>query len=96
MNDTRLRTLGQRLVCCEAPEAVPDAVRIGYSKEIARRLMAPEGSVPWLTLPKAIQENQDMLAVASGQDAELLRGVLHYLIGRAEEAATVLELTPTF
>lgn len=85
--DERLRSLGQRLVYCEAPDVMDEAARQEGDTAIARRLMAEPGSVPWLTLPKAIEEAGDMLAVSSGADVALLSDLLEYLRQRADIAA---------
>lgn len=88
--DRRLKTLGERLVYVEAPDTLPAQKRAAYDVAIAERLMAADGSVPWLTLPKAITETNDMLAVASGSEADLLRDLHDYLVQRSEEAGALL------
>src|SRR5579871_20434 len=60
--DERLRALGQRLVFVEAPHVMAQSARQDYEIAIARRLMAGDGTVPWLTFPKAIEEADDLLA----------------------------------
>ncbi|MCG8594181.1 MAG: exodeoxyribonuclease I [Kiloniellales bacterium] len=87
--DERLRSLGQRLIYCEAPDVMEEAARQDYDTVIARRLMAEPGSVPWLTLPKAIEEAGDMLAVSSGSDVALLSDLLEYLRQRADAAVAL-------
>ncbi|WP_299809726.1 exonuclease domain-containing protein [uncultured Roseibium sp.] len=72
--DPRYKGLGQRLIYSEAPEVLPDDMRFRFDEAVARRLVNNEGSVPWLTLSKAIEEGQDLLATAVGSDAELLKG----------------------
>jgi exodeoxyribonuclease I len=89
--DERLRSLGQRLVYVEAPDAMSETVRRDSDAAIARRLMAVEGSAPWLTIPKAIAEADDLLAVASGSEAALLTGHRDHLRQQAEWAASLLD-----
>ena len=88
--DERLRSLGQRLIYVEAPDAMTESARREYETAIAGRLMGADGSVPWLTFPKAIEEVDDLLAVANDSKNELLTELRHYLIQRAEEAVALL------
>ncbi len=74
LGNERLRALGNRLVYSDAPQIMPDAVRREYDLAIARRLLAEPGSVPWLTLPQALTEAEDLLTQAEGEEAILLRG----------------------
>ena len=90
LSDERLKSLGQRLIYVEAPDVMLESTRRDYDVAIARRLMAADGAVPWLTFPKAIEDTGDMLAVASGSETALLNELRHYLSQRADEAAAVL------
>jgi hypothetical protein len=67
-----------------------ESARRDYDIAIARRLMASDGAVPWLTFPKAFEDTGDMLAVANGSEAVLLNELRHYLSQRADEAAVML------
>ena len=88
--DERLKALGQRLIHTEAPHVMSEPDRREFDTVIARRLMTAEGTVPWLTLPKAIEEANDLLAVAAAAEATLLSELRDYLTQRAEEAAALL------
>jgi exodeoxyribonuclease-1 len=88
--DERLRVLGQRLVFVEAPHVMAEADCRDYEIAIARRLMAADGSVPWLTFPKAIEEADDLLAGASAPERELLAELRHHLIDQAEAASSLI------
>ena len=88
--DPRLQILGGRLLYTEAPEAMPAASLTSYRADVARRLLADEVTVPWLTLPKAIRETDELLAGSTGATASLLRGLQEYLGGRSEEAKTIV------
>jgi exodeoxyribonuclease-1 len=90
LSDERLRSLGQRLVYVEAPDVMTEAARRDYDVAIARRLMAADGTVPWLTLSKALAEADGMLAGAEGPELTLLTGHRDYLRQRAEWAASLL------
>lgn len=88
--DERLRSLGQRLIFVEAPQTMHDAARRDYEMAIARRLMEDDGTVPWLTLHKAIEEANDMIAVAEGAERALLTDLRDYLVQRVDNAAALL------
>lgn len=90
LSDARLQELGERLIHTEAPEIMPPSARSDHEAGVARRLMAAEGIVPWLTLPKALIDTDDFLAVASGAEAALLRDLRDYLIQRTEEARELI------
>lgn len=90
LSDERLRSLGQRLVYIESPGVMADSARQEYDIAIARRLMAEDGTVPWLTFPKAIEEVGDLLAVADGSESALLTDLREYLTQRADAANAIL------
>ena len=87
LTDKRAEKLAKRLLYEEAPSALLSAVRGKLDVAIARRLMGEDGPVPWLTLPKALTDTSDMLAVASGEDAKLLAELQNYLVDRSDEAS---------
>ena len=84
--DPRLQILGERLLYTEAPEAMPAEGLTSYRADVAKRLLADEGTVPWLTLSKAIRETDDLLAGSTDAEASLLKGLRGYLLERVEEA----------
>ena len=84
--DARLQVLGERLLYTEAPDAMPAEGLTSYRVDMARRLMAGEGTVPWLVLPKAIRETDELLASSTGGETSLLRRLRDYLVRRSEEA----------
>ena len=88
--DPRLRVLGERLLYTEAPEVMPADGLTRYRADVARRLLADEGTVPWLALPKAIRETDELLAGSIGDEAALLRGLRNYLGRRVEEAKAMI------
>ena len=58
LSDARLKLLGERLLYTEAPEATPAYDRSRHEANVAKRLMAEEGTVPWRTLPQAVRETE--------------------------------------
>ena len=89
--DPRLQVFGERLLYTEAPEVTPAEGLTSYRRDAARRLLADEGTVPWLTLPKAIRETDELLAGSTGREASLLRGLWDYLVGKAEDAKLLMD-----
>ena len=88
--DPRLQVLGERLLYTEAPDVMPANGLTNYRADVANRLLADEGSVPWRTLSKAIRKTDELLADSTDSEASLLRGLRDYLGRRIEEAkATV-------
>lgn len=90
LSDARLQVLGERLIYTEAPEVMTASALNDHKIAFARRLMAAEGTVPWLTLPKAIADTEGFLADAGGPEAALLRDLYEYLDQRAEEASALI------
>ena len=82
--DARLQILGERLLYTESPEVMDDSQLSRYRADVARRLLAEEGTVPWLTLPQAIRETDELLAGLTGADAVFLKDLQAYFIGRVE------------
>ena len=66
---------------------LPSVVHEKLDVAIARRLMGEDGPVPWLTLPRALTDTGDMLAVASGEETTLLAELQSYLVDRSDEAS---------
>ena len=91
LGDGRLRELGQRLVFVEAPHLMSEAIRRKFEIACARRMMGADGTVPWLTFPRAIEEADDLIAAgANAAERALLAELRHYLTERAEAAALLI------
>ena len=90
-SDDRLRELGMRLIHAEHPEVLSDPVRTQYDLALAERLAGGDGEEPWLTLPKAIQQADDMLRVAQEDEKEFLREHRSYLASRLEACVEHLQ-----
>jgi exodeoxyribonuclease-1 len=79
IDDPRLHEFAHRLIYFENPELLPAAKSANLKAWIAERVLTDDESVPWMTVPKAMRETDDMLADASGDEAELLREVKIFL-----------------
>ena len=88
--DARLRALGERLLYAEAPQALEGNARSRHEAETAKRLLADDDSLPWLTLRQAIRKTDDLLASAAGAEASLLGGLRDYLSKRLEGAERIV------
>ena len=82
--DPRLQILGERLLYSESPKEVDESQLSRYRANVARRLLAEEGTVPWFTLPQAMRETDELLAGLTGADAALLQDLRAYFTGRVE------------
>ena len=88
--DPRLQILGERILYSESPEVMDESQLSRYRADVDRRLLAEEGTVPWLTLPQAIRETDELLAGLTGAAASLLNGLRDYLARKAEEAGALM------
>lgn len=72
--DGRFRRLGRRLIYVERPDLLRAADRAALDVEVARRLRGGEGDFPWMTLPRAAAELEELIAGAPQMEQEgLLR-----------------------
>lgn len=88
--DARLRTLGRRLIHTERPDLLPLLDCQEHDRACARRLLGADGDVPWLTLPKALQQLDDILRECAPCDVGLLTDHRDYLTRCAQQASTLL------
>jgi exodeoxyribonuclease-1 len=79
IQDGRLRELGQRLAHCERPDLLDQETRRAHDARVVRKLLGIDGDVPWLTLPKAIQQADELLGRIDGPDRDLITEHRDYL-----------------
>ncbi len=79
LSDPRMREVANRLVYFERPDFLPKRQRLELDSWLADRLLSDSPDVPWRTLPKAIQEADDLLENAAGDEAEFLKEVRSFL-----------------
>ncbi len=70
--DGRLKVLGARILYYERPDLLDDTTRRSHKQFIAEKLTSA-GEVPWLTLSKAIQKAEELLAESSAEQVLLLQ-----------------------
>ena len=71
-NDPRFKELGEQLIYFEAPDALTDERRRYWTIRTARRLLGTGEPCDALTLTKALQEADDLRAMAEGKMYDLL------------------------
>jgi exodeoxyribonuclease-1 len=84
--DRRLKTIGRRLIHTERPDLLSATERADYDKAMAERVLGGKDESPWLTLPQAIAQIDELLRSAEPDEAELLRGHRKHLVERQGRA----------
>jgi exodeoxyribonuclease-1 len=82
--DERIQELSRRLIFCQQPDLLSESQNAEMSRWAATRVLNGDASVPWMTIPKALQEVGDLLASTTGDEAKLLREVKDFLLGMAD------------
>jgi exodeoxyribonuclease-1 len=71
--DQRLRTIGKRLIHLERPDLLEESARREHDLAVANRLLGRDPDVPWLTLPKALDEIRGILSTMARSESALLQ-----------------------
>ncbi len=90
IKDKRLKKLGMRLIYSEKPEVLSKNNRLKLDKSFARRVLEADGKVPWLTLPQAINQTEELIEQSDGNELKLLKELHNYLKQKSEEAKSLL------
>lgn len=77
--DERLKTLGRRLIYFEHPGLLEKQVGAKIEDEVIRRVVNPDGDVPWLTIGKAISDLDDLLSNGKIADLTAAQEIRDYL-----------------
>lgn len=93
--DRRLKKIGQRLIYLERPDLLLHDERAQYDRAIAMRIAKDHAEVPWLTLPRALADLDDLLAEADPIDVVLLRGHRAHLADRLARASQAVSSSVT-
>lgn len=88
--DPRLRELGMRLIHVERPDILEVTSRNQRTVAILERLISNDETVPWLTLPKAIKQVNDLIASAENLERRVLRRYRDYFSKRLDAAIACL------
>lgn len=84
--DPRLKAIGRRLIHAERPDLMDAQLRASHDVDLARRLFGEGDAFPWLAIPQALIDLDEMLAAASAADAVLLAEHRDFLVARLNEA----------
>jgi exodeoxyribonuclease-1 len=84
--DPRLRRIGTWLVHTERPDLLDKATRREFDAATLNRLLGRGEDIPWLTLPEALKQLEQMITSASGGELKLLREHYQYLGARYKQA----------
>jgi exonuclease I len=85
LEDERLREQGLRMIHAECPDALPARLRTERERWVAERILGQGNDVPWLTVPKALIEADDLMRDATPEQRRLLEGIKGYLEGLAHQ-----------
>jgi exodeoxyribonuclease I len=84
--DPRLKTIGRQLIHAERPDLLDETLRRELDVAVVNRLLGRGQDIPWLTLPQAIEQLEEMLPTATGAEMKLLREHGQYLRVRYKQA----------
>lgn len=84
--DLRLRRIGKQLIHLERPGLLGESIRQEHVSAGAKRLLGQGEDISWLTLPKALEQIEEMLVDASGQELKFLQEHDRYLRERHKQA----------
>jgi len=88
--DPRLKALATRLIHTERPDLLPKTLCDEHDRLRARRVLGLDGDVPWLTIPKAIEEVEAMLAECEETQRPHLQEHCDHLKAWLEKANAIL------
>ncbi|WP_315730341.1 MULTISPECIES: exonuclease domain-containing protein [unclassified Bradyrhizobium] len=92
LKDRRLRQIGLRLIYTERADLLEALERERYDRALAIRIMGQDAVVPWLTLPKALADLDELLDATEPSLASLLREHRDLLSQRLATAIGKLEI----
>jgi exodeoxyribonuclease-1 len=82
LTDTRLRRLGRRLVYFERPDLLRDNDRDDFDAEVSRRVRGGECDFPWMTVPRALEELDHLMAAAPAMQHGKIQALRDELLAR--------------
>lgn len=88
--DKRLKTLGRKLIHAERSEILEPSLRLKHDREIAKKIAYGNPTLPWMTLPEALDEIEELINSVSEIEKSKLMEHRNYLIQRLNEALAIL------
>lgn len=84
--DSRLKLLGRQLIHAERPDVLDAVSRLEFDRDIARRIAHHNPDYPWMTLPKALAEIDELITSAKPAERPFLIEHRNYLSQRLNNA----------
>ena len=95
LHDQRMKQLAYRLIYLERPELLPESMRLSFDGLVADRLLTDDPSVPWRTIPKALQETEYLLSSSHEEKQKhFYRAVRQFLSDRDKFTEHRLDAKP--
>jgi len=91
MEDTRYRELGEFLIYTESPEHINEVRRSIWAQFVENRLLGQGETCKALTLPKALEEANDLIANAGDEKLGFLNGHRERLISLLDQLSGGME-----
>jgi exodeoxyribonuclease-1 len=82
LSDTRLRRLGRCLVYFERPDLLRGTDRDDFDAEVSRRVRGGEGDFPWMTMPRALAEIEQLMAAVAAAQHGIIQALRDELLAR--------------
>ena len=92
LKDRRVRQMGLRLIFTERPDLLLPDERQRHGRALAMRIMGRGTVVPWLTLPQALAELDELLDAAEPSLAPFLQEHRDHLSQRLASAMNALDI----
>ena len=88
IEDDRVQEFARRLIYFERPDLLSAQKRAELDAWRTTRVLADDQDVPWMTVQKALQETDDLMQNAVGDDATLLSDLKDFLRTLAADAGS--------
>lgn len=82
LSDNRLRRIGRRLVYFERPDLLLGTDRDNFDAEVSRRIRGGEGNFPWMTIPRALAELEQLIATMPAAQHATIQALRDDLLAR--------------
>jgi exodeoxyribonuclease-1 len=82
LSDSRLRRLGRRLVYFERPDLLRGTDRDDFDAEVSKRIGGGEADFPWMTVPRALAELDQLMAAAPAGQRGIIQALRDELLAR--------------
>ena len=91
ISDSRYKYFGERLIHNECPDQMPEDLRDRLYLENAKKVVGFYGGEPWFTLPKAINDVDDLISGAKSHELSSLQDLKKFYQNRLKEADAIIQ-----